>query len=845
MASLKRRRIAAELARLDPGGLRDWLRYAVAMERALGVESSRGYSALILAAARRDPRLARKLAGDIPDHLARVAGPKRAQYLELMALVIDERPQASLLAARSLPELLDRLEGAPLREFLRTGLERHERGERVAEHFLKRESREGHQAMEDLTAGVHLKAVRRVLTHYARAHCGEDIQIRPAAAKPQGRAGSYSDGRHVYLPERVDRYGDERDFLVYRAATARTVGHLEFGTFDLELDRVPGDWPERRGPETDIERMLRAYPNRTLARDLFQVAEDARVERRVRAEYPGVARDLDRLRPEEAAERPAVSGLAPVEQLIEALLRRARDLPLDEAALEPRALEALEGAWERMAPACQEGATVQDVAAALGEIYPLAWGLMARAEEGGRQQPPGGGGRDPGGPGGRGGRGPGEPDMPQPRGGSGAQPDAARPDAQDNPYRGLEDDPLMGGIRPDAMTPADRAIEMKAHEQLDAAVEEGIEATLAELRRALRQKEPSRADERSYEEMVAFLERSEAPAGGQVDDGDEEISHRRGGMDQRSGRSLDPDAQDDAPTFIYQEWDSTIGDYKPAWVRLKEHRLQPGSRSFVDAVREEHGAAIRALRRRFEALRPAASARVNRLTDGDDIDLDRAIEARVTRRAGGAPSQRLYQKHLIQRRDVAVAFLLDLSSSTNEVAGESGKRIIEVEKEALTMTAEALDALGDAFAVYGFSGYGREHVAFYVAKDFADAYDDRTRCRIGRMNWKMENRDGAAIRHATRKLAAQRARSKLLILLSDGRPLDCGCDHYFDQYAQDDTRQALREARTAGVHPFCITVDPRGSRYLEAIYGEVGYTIIERAESLPDQLPRIYRRLTR
>jgi nitric oxide reductase NorD protein len=47
------------------------------------------------------------------------------------------------------------------------------------------------------------------------------------------------------------------------------------------------------------------------------------------------------------------------------------------------------------------------------------------------------------------------------------------------------------------------------------------------------------------------------------------------------------------------------------------------------------------------------------------------------------------------------------------------------------------------------------------------------------------------------------------------------------------------------VHPFCITVDPRGSRYLEAIYGEVGYTIIERAESLPDQLPRIYRRLTR
>ena len=109
----------------------------------------------------------------------------------------------------------------------------------------------------------------------------------------------------------------------------------------------------------------------------------------------------------------------------------------------------------------------------------------------------------------------------------------------------------------------------------------------------------------------------------------------------------------------------------------------------------------------------------------------------------------------------------------------------------------------------------------------------------------MENRDGAAIRHATKKLSEWPARVKLLVLLSDGKPLDCGCDHYSDFYAQEDTRVALTEARSVGIHPFCITVDPHGQDYLARMYGEHGYTVIDRVEALPDRLPRIYRRLTR
>ena len=235
--------------------------------------------------------------------------------------------------------------------------------------------------------------------------------------------------------------------------------------------------------------------------------------------------------------------------------------------------------------------------------------------------------------------------------------------------------------------------------------------------------------------------------------------------------------------------------------------------------------------------------RVRNLPDGDELDIDRLIEATVDRRMGVEPTDRLYTQRHRQERDVAVAFLLDLSSSTNESADGSPRRIIDVEKEALIVAAEALNALGDRFAIWGFSGYGRDNVSFFVAKEFEDPWDDRARERIGRMTFKMENRDGAAIRHATRKLVDAPARVRLLFLLSDGRPLDCGCDHYFDRYAQEDTRVALREARKAGVHPFCITVDPTGPQYLARMYGEVAYTVIDRVEALPSRLLAVYRKL--
>jgi nitric oxide reductase activation protein len=83
-------------------------------------------------------------------------------------------------------------------------------------------------------------------------------------------------------------------------------------------------------------------------------------------------------------------------------------------------------------------------------------------------------------------------------------------------------------------------------------------------------------------------------------------------------------------------------------------------------------------------------------------------------------------------------------------------------------------------------------------------------------------------------------KTRLLVLLSDGRPLD---GDYKDEYALEDTKAALKEARREGVHPFCVTIDRDADQYLRRMYGNVGYTVIDRVESLPVRLPTIYQRL--
>ncbi len=292
--------------------------------------------------------------------------------------------------------------------------------------------------------------------------------------------------------------------------------------------------------------------------------------------------------------------------------------------------------------------------------------------------------------------------------------------------------------------------------------------------------------------------------------------------------------QNERDTYLYPEWGSDIKDYRLNWSRVRERILVGGSDEFYLDTIQKYAGQIKVIRREFQMLRPEGLVKLRGQLDGDDIDLDSTVQYFIDKRLRLSPSERNYVRTENRTRDIAVAFLVDMSGST------AGSTIL-CEKEALILMSEALKELGDAFAIFGFSGYGREHVMFYIIKEFEELYDLKVHCKISVMTNKQSTRIAPAIRHTTTKLRRREEKTKLLILLSDGKPLD---QDYYGSYAIEDTRMALKEAQRYGIKSFCITVDREAAEYLPRMYADSRWVVIDDVLKLPDKITRIYKRFT-
>ena len=285
----------------------------------------------------------------------------------------------------------------------------------------------------------------------------------------------------------------------------------------------------------------------------------------------------------------------------------------------------------------------------------------------------------------------------------------------------------------------------------------------------------------------------------------------------------------------YDEWDFRRADFRKNWVNVQEKELPLLHTSFVRTVQDRYQGQIIRLRRQFEMLRQAERF-VRRQKEGEDIDLDAVVESLADSRAGLAPSERLFVRLQRDQRDIAVLFLIDMSNSTQGWVGQTIK-------ESLVLLCEALTVVGDRYGIYGFSGMRRLRSEFFHIKGLDEPYDDVVRQRIGSIAPREYTRMGPALRHATSLLRRVEARTRLLITLSDGKPEDY--DDYKGEYAIEDTRHALLEARAAGIHPFCITIDRQAHEYMDHMYGERNYILIDDVRKLPGRMPEMYRILTR
>ncbi len=252
--------------------------------------------------------------------------------------------------------------------------------------------------------------------------------------------------------------------------------------------------------------------------------------------------------------------------------------------------------------------------------------------------------------------------------------------------------------------------------------------------------------------------------------------------------------------------------------------------------------AARRVRRQFQALRTQRAWR-GAQAEGSEVDLEAFGRYRAERLAGRAATDPRVHRALRRRhRDMAALLLADLSLSTDAWVDDRA-RVVDVIRDSLFLFAEALSSVGDRFALYGFSSRKRDHVRFHVLKGFEEGYGERVRGRLAAIEPGFYTRMGAGIRRATQLLQREGAAQRLLLLLTDGKPNDL--DYYEGRYGVEDTREAVREARRAGLRPFCVTIDASAPQYLPHLFGANGYAVIRSPAELPRRLTALYAQLTR
>jgi nitric oxide reductase activation protein len=363
--------------------------------------------------------------------------------------------------------------------------------------------------------------------------------------------------------------------------------------------------------------------------------------------------------------------------------------------------------------------------------------------------------------------------------------------------------------------------------------------------------DPKRVDEKSAQAASLKDQKADArqPVDRAIGEGDEASDVAKSGQQTGDGNATQNTYGACKKIFLYDEWDYETDDYRRQFCHVHEESgVTKGAQgeAFYELVMSEYKGIIQSLKRAFQYLAPDTPIWIKGESEGEQFDLNRLVENRVEAKISPFPSDRIYMRREKKERSVSAAFLLDMSGST-ERRLKSGKSVLQIEKEALVLLSHAMDAVGDRFALYGFSGRGNEHVMFHILKNFQTQYKREIAFCIGNATPMGQNRDGAAIRHATANLACEIAKTKILIFISDGRPQD---DHYAGSYAMADTKKALREARQKGVYPFCIVIDPtshnRGEEVtrLKAVYGNTPYLVLDCIETLPTRLPEIYKRLT-
>lgn len=706
---------------------------------------------------------------------------------------VDERLADAYL--QGLASGLHLLSEAALNEFLDQALRHHHQAPDQGTRFLALESRQAMEICRAHEVAVPLSAVRAGLERYLQARTGLTVPIRPISSlpgkKPAGDPDAplvRCDGQAIYLPEEMDlmerRAGN---VALYKLLIKLEAGAIEFGTYDLDVEKtldtaaaaLPSDVGDAVAAESDLGLFLRGFEDPILALDLFTLCEHARIARRVNRHYPGLFRRLTK-----ALTDPALQAKAGI-RIGGTWLPLYRQLVLNEKPVADPALKSAgEALADRLNQATSSGDDTAETSARLAmEFYPSLAGLIKAA---------------------------------------------------DTPAYLPLTLPFGRRLEPFFFGPIHTPYHRLATDIRDQLSQRHLHVFRSDIRNLL-----FRQNGRiSAADIRGLIVNHPLATTSAVDLSTLEIESLvcHHGLGEPAGST------DGANAFRYREWDCCMGDYLPNRVRVLERETNGLDPGFYRQSLDHFRGLVRRIRYAFELLRPEEMTILRQWPEGDAFDYRALLDHALDRKAGLIPSDRLYIKRMKRVRDVATLLLVDQSRSTANTVDDRGTMVLDVEKQAIVLLCEALQMVGDRFAIAGFSGTGPLGVDYYRIKDLNEPFDDAVRGRIGAMAPQRSTRMGAAIRHATALLSPMQARVRLIILLGDGFPNDLV---YKGTYAVEDTRRAVMEARAAAIHVKAITVTAVDNGQLDRLYGRNHHTRIGNIHDLPDRLVRVYSRLTR
>ena len=673
--------------------------------------------------------------------------------------------------------------------------------------------------MASLQSGISLERNLRSFELYFKALVNRDVTIEEYASEEEAH---YPDTPTTI---RLPRSPGISKMSFYRLALAHRALHFDLGSFDLELSKVRE--PRVKGGITasgegarDLEVFFSAFSDVQLAHLIFEILEDARVDARLPTLFPGLEHILKSASAMELQARPGWGELAPRKAAAEFLLRKSLEPSMEicPSAIRDAAekLSAIFGSIDL------HEATVGEVAVATIRAYAVISQL----------------------------------------------PNLGVIDASE-----LEPIDANSSIRSvvslwPSRWPEGRRVRIEGDDVLLLALPSvSYRGSLSSF--FTQAPAASGPDHQAIYRMRYTFESDDdavaVPARSLAAGPPEPLPHDHHDMSRHLHHHEEGELRPQGSnTFVYPEWDVYLNRYRNNWCRVVQNQPRASTAIERSSLQIRYANELRRLRRIMDISPSQAFIVERRTSSGSDIDYDAAVEAMIDLRVGGAIHDSVYQDLRKKRRDISVLLLLDISASTAERVEDAEPielslspgvaehklrppRILDIEVVSSLLCASALSTVGDAFSIWAFSGTGREQVVLNEIKGFNESLSGVVVNRAAGLKPIHATRLGAAVRHCGMLLSRLQSETKVLLVLTDGRPYDIDYGTGYGEekvlsYALEDSDKAFSEIISSGIEPYVITVDPSGEEYISE-FRSVSPALLSDVKDLPERLLRVYKSL--